>query len=191
MSRNEEKELKHVSLGPPRWGVVLFLFAIWVLLSGKLDLFHLWIGVFGVAAVSWLDRRLGLLEEDEPRRKLHLHYDRGIVYIGWLFWQIVVSAIHVAQVILDLNRCKPSLVRFRSAQPHAIARVGLGNSITLTPGSLTLDIDGDQFVVHALTADVRDSLLEGTMQRKVAHVFGTELEEPVTEGEIVEGRVEI
>jgi multicomponent Na+:H+ antiporter subunit E len=70
----------------------------------------------------------------------------------------------------------PVLVRFRTGMQSNLAKVTLGNSITLTPGTFTLWIEGDSFLVHAIHPDMASGLLDGTMQRTVAAVFGeTEL----------------
>lgn len=181
----EEPDLKRVPWGKPRWGVICFLLIVWVLMSGKLDVFHGTVGVFAVAAVLWFDRRLGRLKEDELEGKpLHLHYDRGILYIFWLYYEVMLSAYHVGQVIFGFRKLDPVLVSFRTDEPHTVARVALANSITLTPGTIIVHIEGNRFLVYALTKDARDTLHEGRIQKKVAFVFGRKLEVPVTDWEI-------
>jgi multicomponent Na+:H+ antiporter subunit E len=66
---------------------------------------------------------------------------------------------------------EPMIVRFTSRQPNVIARVILGNSITLTPGTLTLAISGNRFVVHALTRDTGEDPFNGKMAVKVCRLY--------------------
>jgi multicomponent Na+:H+ antiporter subunit E len=77
------------------------------------------------------------------------------------------------------------MVRFKSRQPGDLARVILGNSITLTPGTQTIMIDGDEYLVHALTPTTAEGLLGGTMQTKVARLFVDQPADMVTESRSV------
>ena len=85
--------------------------------------------------------------------------------------QIVTSAYYVTKMILaPANRVDPRIVRFRSDQPNEVAEVVLGNSITLTPGTLTLQIRDGHFVVHALTKAGAQDIVNGDMDRRVAEL---------------------
>lgn len=172
------------------WLQAPFLLGIWLLLSGKFDAFHIGTGVFAVLFVVWLDRKLGPANLEKREHPLRVNLWRGLAYVPWLIWQMLVSSWQVARVILSPKMpLQPALVRFISIQPHAIARVVLGNSITLTPGTLTLDIEGDSYLVHSLTDASAEGLLDGGMQRRVARLFGSEGEGAVSGGEIVRGRI--
>lgn len=192
MSNGETVQTKRSAWGGTRlWLQAPFLLALWLVLSGKLDLFHVGSGVFATGLVLWLDRKLGPASLEEGERPLRPHFGRHLLYFPWLAWQMLVASWQVGRVIVHPamgEKIAPNLIRFRSAQPHVIAKVVLANSITLTPGTLTVKIEGDSFLVHALTAESARSLLEGTMQRKVAAAFGVSLEEPVTDAAIVTGR---
>ncbi len=153
------------------------LMGIWLLLSGFLDGFHLGLGIFSVALVLWLDRRLPRV----PSTQTPVHPAEGLrplrflAYHLWLPVQILGSAIYVARIVLSPRMdIQPQMVRYRSAQPNGFAKMLLGNSITLTPGTLTVDLEEDRFLVHALTADTARGLLDGTMQTKVARLFEDE-----------------
>ncbi len=167
---------------PGRWAPLTVLFGIWVLLSGKLDGFHLGIGLLAVLFVGRQGRALAPLEgADGPS----LRYGRVAPYLGWLFWQMVMSAVHVARVVLVPRRhLDPQLVQFRCGQPTLMAGVILANSITLTPGTLTVEMQGDRFVVHALTAKTARELLEGGMARRVARLF---TDDPLPPIEVITG----
>lgn len=178
-------------LGAGELGQGIFLLLLWLLLSGRFDAFHVGSGVLAVFLVVWLDRKLGPANLETEDQRLRPHLGRILLYLPWLAWQMLLSSWQVARAILapDMRRkISPNLVTFRSGQPHTVARVILGNSITLTPGTLTLDIEGDDYLVHSLTDQTARSLLDGTMQRKVAAMFSTELEEPVSNPRILTGR---
>lgn len=170
-------------------GVVLML--AWVLMSGRMDAFHLGAGVLGVLGLTWLDRRLGGTSSWKAVGPLHPAWGKILLYGPWLWWQMILSSWQVGRVIWRrsvLDHIDPELVRFRSAQPNQAARVVLANSITLTPGTLTLRVDGNSFLVHALTKGTRKSLLDGAMQQKVGALFSVDLDqEAVTNGYVLTG----
>ncbi len=149
----------------------LLLMALWLALSGMYDAFHLGLGALSVVCVLWLNARLRRARPIGPGRT-EVHVLRFVAYCGWLLGQIVLSALHVAAVVLTPRMpVSPRVVRFRSDQPNDVARMLLACSITLTPGTLTVEVDADEFTVHALTGATARGLLDGTMQAKVARLF--------------------
>ncbi|WP_305043816.1 Na+/H+ antiporter subunit E [Geoalkalibacter sp.] len=146
--------------------VILFLF--WIMLSGMFDAFHLSLGVLSCALVAWLSSDLlfaGGKLPSSPRSLIGL-----ALYLPWLFWQIVVANVQVAAIVLHprmLERINPQIIRFRTRLKTPFARVTFGQSITLTPGTITVNVDGDEFTVYALTDDSAGSL-PGEMERRVA-----------------------
>jgi multicomponent Na+:H+ antiporter subunit E len=150
------------------------LIAIWLILSGKLEPIYFFWGAVSVAFVVWMSNRLHSipLAENEPCGTTRIIIPRLIVYLFWLVGEIVKSGFYVAYVVLHPRMpIEPMIVRFTSRQPNVMARVILGNSITLTPGTLTLDIDGSHFTVHALTRDTEEGLVSGDMETKVARLY--------------------
>jgi len=162
-----------------RWTQVvshaLLLALIWVVFSGKFDAFHLALGALSVAAVLAFNGAVRRLSPNlgGPAARDRVRWVRVVLYLPWLLWQIIVSAVYVTRLTLvGADRIAPRIVRFRSDQPNEVAQVTLGNSITLTPGTLTLDIHDDEFVVHALDGVSADGLLQGDMPRRVAQMWG-------------------
>lgn len=155
----------------PRALAGLVLFGLWVLLSGKIDAFHLGIGLLSVLAVLWIHYRLPPME---PAAHPQLNPLRFAAYFFWLLLQMLLSAIHVARVILrpGADRLDPRLIAFRSEQPSVVQSVLFANSITLTPGTLTLDLRDGRYLVHALTADTAADLLSGDMAGRVSRLSG-------------------
>lgn len=158
---------------------ILLLSAIWLILSGRTDVIYLLWGTVSIAFVIWLSGRLNSipLAKDEPCGSTRIIIPRLIVYLFWLVWQIIKSGVYVAYVVLHPKMpIEPMIVRFISKQPNVLARVILGNSITLTPGTLTLDIEDNLFTVHALTRDTEEDLISGDMEARVARLYMRECE---------------
>lgn len=147
----------------------------WLLLSGHYDLFHILLGVISVSWVILLNWKLPPAMSHPGGIEPALRWRRLVLYLPWLFKEMVLSALHVARATISPRASlSPTLVRFRSEQPNEMASVLLGNSITLTPGTLTIDIVRNEFLVHALTQNRADGLLTGKMQAKVARLFTDE-----------------
>ena len=142
------------------------LFGLWILLSGKIDAFHLSVGLLGAAVIAWINTKPR--HPDEPPLPLM----RLAAYAPWLFWQIMKSGLHITKVILDPRLpINPRLIRYRTKLGNNNAVVLLGNSITLTPGTVTTDVVPGKLVVHALDDQSSGDLLSGTMEQKIDDVF--------------------
>ena len=149
-------------------GVAVGLFVLWVLFSGKLDAFHLGVGALTVAWLWWLESRLPAFRQ-EGQRGLRLFASVG--YVFWLLWQMVLAAWYVARKILGPREAlAPRMFRVRCPMPSQVNSVIFANSITLTPGTLTVDWEGDELVVHALTAATEQDVLDGEMAQRVARL---------------------
>jgi multicomponent Na+:H+ antiporter subunit E len=152
--------------------VLLMLF--WLLLSGHYDLMHISFGIFSVILVTLMNYSLRkrLLAMEEHTGNLKLSFLRLIVYIPWLLWQIVIASMQVAWVVLH-PKCPidPALCRFRTKLGNATAKVILGNSITLTPGTITLEIVKDEFLVHSLMGMSCSGIVDGTLPGEVAKLY--------------------
>lgn len=150
----------------------VILMGVWLLLSGHYDTFHISLGVFSVGLVMVLNRglhRVRLYPGDIHR---NLNFGRLFIYIFWLVKEIILAAIQVARYVLDPRMpVDPSFLMFHADLPNAGSQVVLANSITLTPGTLTVDITKGVFLVHSLSDASSTSLIEGTMPRKVAELF--------------------
>ncbi len=145
-------------------------FVVWLLWSGHYTPLLLTLGAGSCLLVLFLTRRMGLLDEEGV--PVHLT-PRLLLYIPWLIWAIVRANVDVALRILSPRLpIAPRLLRIRPGQRTALGRAIYANSITLTPGTLTCDADGEEFTVHALTQEAADDLESGLMDRKVRHLEG-------------------
>ena len=152
-----------------RLAVFVILFAFWLLLSGHYDLFHLSLGLICSLLVAFVSHDL-LIEEISGSKRI-TKTRRFVFYVPWLIYQIVLANLHVAYLVVNPRAIDPRIVRFKTKLKSQFSMVTLGNSITLTPGTITMDIIDGEFHVHALSQKVAEDLLGGEMERRVAHVF--------------------
>ena len=158
-----------------RYLIVFFiLYLHWILWSGKFDAFHLSLGVISCALVTFMSHDL-FLERKKLSPKIIVESIRFIKYIPWLLYQIVLSNIHVASLVLSPGMpIDPKIIRYKTKLKTDIALVTFANSITLTPGTITADISDGEYIVHALSTKVADDLMTGEMEDKVAQIFEEE-----------------
>ena len=149
----------------------LIMFGFWILLSGKFDLFHLTLGVLSSGLVALLSSDI-LMYDSKKNDRLAIAF-RFSCYIPWLLYQIVLSTLHVTLLALHpkmLDRIDPTIVTFKTKLKGDIARVALANSITLTPGTITIRIEDGVFYVHAISRKAAAGL-PGEMEDRLAKVF--------------------
>ena len=150
--------------------IILFvnLMVVWLLLSGHYNATLISYGVLSCLGVVALMAHLRIL--DHEALPSHLGW-RAFFYIPWLMKEVVLSNLAVAKVILDpALPIRPRMLRVSASQKTQVGQVIYANSITLTPGTVTLDVRNGEFVVHALTKDSADGLLSGEMDRRVSHL---------------------
>jgi multicomponent Na+:H+ antiporter subunit E len=141
------------------------LAAAWLLWSGLFKPLLLVLGAVSCALVLVVAWRMQLF--DAHLFSLRFMW-RLIRFWGWLGKEIVRSSLEVTRVVLSPRLpISPSVAEFDSLCEHPVDRAILGNSITLTPGTLTLQIDGQRFTVHALTQAGAHDVVGGAMDRRV------------------------
>lgn len=144
------------------------LFAFWLLLSGIYTPFLVLSGLGASIAVALLARRMELA--DREGHPIHLAL-AALGYWPWLLKEIAKSGWQVSRIILDPRLpISPTLARFRPSQRTPVALATHANSITLTPGTITVDADGEEFLVHALTRAAAAGLAGGEMDRRVSRL---------------------
>ena len=150
----------------------LTLFAFWLLLSGLFTPFLIAAGAVCALAALALGQRMEVL--DREGHPLHLSLRIALSYWPWLLKEIVKSGWEVSLAILHPKLpITPTLVRFRASQTTDLGLVIHANSITLTPGTICVAIDGREFLVHALLHSGVESTCSGSdMDRRVAALEG-------------------
>jgi len=149
----------------------LLLMAVWLLNSGHYTRLIMSFGVASCLLVVWLSRRMGIVDEEGmPFHLLH----RLPMYLPWIAKEVVKSNLDVARRILALGRpdVSPRLFEASTTQHSDVGRVLYANSITLTPGTVSIRVHGTKITVHAIADEVADDLLEGEMDRRVTRLEG-------------------
>lgn len=149
----------------------LIMLAFWVVLSGKFDAFHLSLGVLSSILVSALSA--DLLFAQKIKKNFFSEAWRFFKYIFWLLYQIIIANINVAYLSIHPRMKElldPTIITFKSKLSKNIARVAMANSITLTPGTITIRMEDDVFYVHTLTRKFAEDL-PGEMEERLAKVF--------------------
>ena len=146
----------------------VFYFVIWLLLSGHYDPLLLTLGVLSCITCLYVTWKAKFI--DEEGLPLHLLI-RLPMYTVWLFKEIIKANIDTAKIII-LNNPDPQNFRVKSSQKTEAGKVTYANSITLTPGTVTTELDGDVLEVHALSSDMADDVKSGVMDKKVSWLEG-------------------
>jgi multicomponent Na+:H+ antiporter subunit E len=146
------------------------MMGFWIVLSGKFDAFHLTLGVISSALVSFLSADLFMHKSGKNRLSTGLRF---VMYLPWFLYQILLSTLHVTFLALHpkmKDQIDPTIVTFKTKLKTDIAKVALANSITLTPGTITIRVEGPIFYVHAISRKAAAGL-PGEMEERLAKVF--------------------
>jgi multicomponent Na+:H+ antiporter subunit E len=149
-------------------GIALLL--NWLLWSGHFDdPFLIALGVAACGFTLYLSRRMGIVDEEGAPSQLGLRpFTR---YAPWLAKEIVLSNVAVARTILSPRmRLMRNMVRIKSHQRTQVGRVILANSITLTPGTVSVDLEGDEILVHALSLEEAADDLSSDMGERICRL---------------------
>jgi len=150
----------------------LILFILWIVFSGRFDAFHLTLGLISSAIVTAFSGEL-MFASPRPRGVLTL-WLRLCAYIPWLIYQIFIANLHVMYLVFHpkmMEIINPQIIEFESRLKGDYARTTFANSITLTPGTITVDVSVlGRFSVHCID-DRSGQALPGEMEVKIANVF--------------------
>ncbi|MGI9498751.1 MAG: Na+/H+ antiporter subunit E [Geminicoccaceae bacterium] len=151
--------------------LTVVLSVLWLLLSGH---WHnpllIGLGLASVILTMVVSIRMKVTDREGHPVHLALH---GLVYWPWLIKEIVVANIDVAKAILGItDAVQPSVFTIKASQHTDLGKTIYANSITLTPGTVTVGLDGDEMTIHALTPAAKEGLATGEMDRRVTSIEG-------------------
>jgi multicomponent Na+:H+ antiporter subunit E len=159
MSRRFDRHLVYKALA---------LFVIWLLLTERYSPAHVLLGLVASLGVALVNTDAGR-SADVAIRWLQL-----LRFFPWLFGRILISGLHLSFLILHPKLpIAPALIRHRTKLGHEPGIVLLGNSVTLTPGTVTVEAQTNELIVHAMDDESLQDLHSQNLERKVADVFRT------------------
>ncbi len=147
----------------------LLMFFFWIVLSGEFTPLLLGSGILSSLFVAYLSHDL-LIGPVDVRKKLR-DLLRFAQYLPWLFWQIMLANIDLVYRTLHPKMpIDPGIITFKNECRTEIGMVTLANSITLTPGTVTIDVTDEEFIVHAIARGPAEDLLAGEMMARVKQI---------------------
>jgi len=148
----------------------LVSFALWLLLSGHGGILLL-AGVISCIFVVWIALRMDVVDHEAYPLDLRVH--AVLLYWAWLVREIIVANLRVTRLILDPKLpITPTITRVKTSQRGVFGQVTYANSITLTPGTVSIDLSDGEIEVHALTREAAAELETGEMDRRVTRLEG-------------------
>lgn len=151
-------------------GLGVILFGFWLLLSGHYTPLLLSLGAVSCVLVVVIARRMDVVDEEGLPLKIGARF---VVYFPWLLLQVLKSNLAMARIVLDPSLpIDPKLGRYPLPYRTDLGRVIFGNSVTLTPGTVTTAIDGDTIEVHVLSGKGFGTDPDDPMIRRVRWVEG-------------------
>jgi multicomponent Na+:H+ antiporter subunit E len=150
----------------------LLLLVFWIFMSGLFDLWHFGLGLISCALVAYMSNDLLFTDKQVSGKGREIL--RLIKYLPWLLYQIYLANIYVVKLALHprmQDRIYPHIVKFRTTLKKDLSVFTFANSITLTPGTITVLVEDDFFYIHAIDIGVAESL-PGEMETQVGNIFG-------------------
>lgn len=146
------------------YGVLLFVF--WILLSGHFEPLLLGLGLASVVLTIFLVKRMNIIDHESYPLHLSSQFPAFLVYI---FRAILNANIDVIKRIMTLGgkSISPQLIEIPVPQKTDLGRVIYANAITLTPGTVSVELTKDKVIVHALTKEAADNLSTGSMAKVI------------------------
>jgi multicomponent Na+:H+ antiporter subunit E len=146
-------------------GLWLVVFALWLLLSGHYVPLLLTFGVLSSILIVWIAARLDVIDHEAIPLQIRFGY---LAYLAWLGKEITKANIDVAKLIVDpALPISPVMIRVPATQTTDVGKVIYANSITLTPGTVSVEVRDDEILVHAITREAAEGLASGDMDRRV------------------------
>ena len=146
--------------------ISFFLFGIlWLIFSGVYEPLTLSFGVVSVLIVTAIN---ALLKMSVSHKGSFSYRKFFIFYLPWVLKEIVVSGIKTSGTVLGFRKFKSNAKKVKMSQRTSLGTVIYGNSITLTPGTVTIEVGQGDLIVHALCDSSLNDLEVGEMDKRVS-----------------------
>ncbi len=145
--------------------LLIVLTVLWWVLSGYTKPLLLSLGAVSILFTVFLAHRMDVVDEESHP----MHMSRDLLrYWVYLLGEIISSNVNMVKLILSRDSdIDPRVIHVNTRQDSNLGKVVFGNSITLTPGTVTMDIRGDEVEIHALNATIAADIQGGEMDRRV------------------------
>ena len=151
-------------------GLAITLFIFWLLLSGIYQPLIISFGIASSLLVAWIAHRMDVI--DHEGFPIHLGA-KAVSYWPWLIWEIIKANIDVAAIIIKPKLpITPTMFNSPASQKTEVGQVTYANSITLTPGTISVGVADGIVEVHALTSQSADDVITGRMDQRVSQMEG-------------------
>ena len=151
-------------------GLAITLFIFWLLLSGIYQPLIITFGIASSLLVAWIAHRMDVI--DHEGFPIHLGA-KAVSYWPWLIWEIIKANIDVAAIIIKPKLpITPTMFNSPASQKTEVGQVTYANSITLTPGTISVGVADGIVEVHALTSQSADDVITGRMDKRVSQMEG-------------------
>lgn len=149
------------------------MFSFWILLSGEFTFILITSGIVASLIAAYLSHDIFIGKADIKSETGRVF--RFFRYLPWLLWQIILCNLEIAYLVLNPKPLvDPQIVRFKTDLKTDLGIVTLANSITLTPGTVTVEANREEFVIHAIWQKSAEGIISGDMQRRVKEIEGEE-----------------
>ncbi len=173
LDQRTEERPRFRSLFFARCLLFFILFFLWLAFSGKFDLFHISLGLISCILVVAF---VGDLIPEMRNYGILRSVSGFLLYIPWLLYQILLANIHVIKIVFHPNPknvIEPQIIRKKTLLRSDLAKITYANSITLTPGTITVSINVyDELVVHAIDSPSLEGIVSGAMEARIRKAFG-------------------
>ena len=153
----------------------IFLFVLWLMLSGRTEARFFFMGAGFSLLTAYICAPFLIVKNEKTGQEYFLprvNILKLCAYFIWLLKEIFFSGLEVTRMVFKRSDIQPRIVYFRMDYENPAAAALLATSITLTPGTITLDIsDSGVYEVYALNARCAEELLKGAMQNRVKRLY--------------------
>jgi multicomponent Na+:H+ antiporter subunit E len=149
----------------------MIMFSFWILLSGEFTFVLITSGVVASLIVAYMSHDIFIGKADLKVETIRVL--KFIKYLPWLLWQVVISNVEIAYLVLNPKLlADPKIVFFKPDLKTDMGIVTLAHSITLTPGTITIDASKEEFVIHSIWQKTAESIIDEDAKRKVKQIEG-------------------
>jgi len=152
-----------------------FLFALWLLFTFNLDPFSLLLGGLFSLTIALFTHDLFIEKEEKIHKGILPRFEFFVLYVFVVFWEIYVASFNVVYQVITM-KINPGIVKIRTRLKSKLAQALLANSITLTPGTVSIDLQEDYLHVHWLVVKTDNShkaarMIKGSYEAQLRRIF--------------------